>query len=119
MTTSVLVVDDDVAFRRLVTRLLSGLGFTVVAEAGTVAAALAACKVSRPDAALVDVGLPDGNGVSLAAALTALPRPPRVLLTSSDADATDERAAREAGAVGFIVKDRLPDGSVRALLAGD
>jgi CheY-like chemotaxis protein len=119
MTTSVLVVDDDVAFRRLVKRLLAGLGFTVVAEAGTVAAAIAACEASRPDAALVDVGLPDGDGVTLAAALTALPWRPRVLLTSSDADATDDRAARDAGAVGFIVKDRLPDGSVRALLAGD
>jgi CheY-like chemotaxis protein len=119
MTKSVLVVDDDVAFRRLVTRLLSGLGFKVVAEAGTVAAALAAVSEMRPDAALVDVGLPDGDGVTLAAAIAALPWRTRVLLTSSDADATDDRAARHAGAVGFIVKDRLPDGSVRALLAGD
>jgi CheY-like chemotaxis protein len=119
MPTSVLVVDDDVAFRRLASRMLTVLGLTVVSEAGTVAAALAACDEFRPEAALVDIGLPDGDGVSLAAAMTALPWRPRVLLTSSDAEATDEPTARRAGAVGFIPKDQLPNGSVRGLLAGD
>jgi CheY-like chemotaxis protein len=119
MPTSVLVVDDDVAFRRLASRMLSVLGLTVVAEAGSVAAALAACEELRPDAALVDIGLPDGDGVSLAKAMTALPWRPRVLLTSSDADATDQATALQAGAVGFIAKDQLPNGSVRGLLTGD
>jgi CheY-like chemotaxis protein len=118
MPTSVLVVDDDVAFRRLASRMLSVLGLVVIAEAGSVATALAVCEELRPDAALVDIGLPDGDGVSLAAALSAFPWRPRVLLTSSDADATDAAAARQAGAVGFIAKDQLPNDSVLGLLAG-
>jgi CheY-like chemotaxis protein len=119
MPTSVLVVDDDVAFRRLVIRLLTALGLTVVAEAGTVAAALAICAEVRPDSALVDVGLPDGDGIALAAAITALPWSTRVVLTSSEATAADDATARRAGAVAFIVKADLPDGTACQLLAGE
>jgi CheY-like chemotaxis protein len=117
--TSVLVVDDDVGFRQLAARLLTGLGLSVVAEAGTCAAALVAGHEMRPEAALVDVGLPDGDGVALAAVLAALPWSPRVLLTSSDADAVDGDAARRAGAVGFVAKDRLPTEPVGRMLTGD
>ena len=42
------------------------MGMEVVAEAGTVASAVTAAAELRPDAALVDVGLPDGDGVTLA-----------------------------------------------------
>jgi CheY-like chemotaxis protein len=116
--TSVLVVDDDDAFRQLAARMLTALGLTLVAEAGTCAAAIAACAATRPEAALVDVGLPDGDGLELAAQLAALPWRPRVLLTSSDAGAVNVATALKFGAVGFIAKDQLPDGSVRGLLVG-
>jgi CheY-like chemotaxis protein len=119
MPTKVLVVDDDVAFRRLAIRLLTALGLTVVAEAGTVAAALTVCAEVRPDAALVDVGLPDGDGIALTAAITALPWRPRVVLTSSETAAADDATARRAGAVGFIPKADLIDGKACGLLAGE
>ena len=75
---SVLVVDDDAIFRALARRMLGDCGLAVVGEAETVAAGMAAASELRPDAALVDVGLPDGDGIALARELAALPwRPAR------------------------------------------
>ena len=119
MRPSVIVVDDDGAFRDLASRMLAGMGFAVVAELGTFAAAVAAADELRPDAALIDVHLPDGDGVALARQLAALPSRARVVLTSSDVDAVSASAARDAGAVGFIAKVDLPSESLRAMLAGE
>jgi CheY-like chemotaxis protein len=77
---AVLVVDDDPVFRSLARRTLIAEGLVVVGEAESVATAMAAAHALRPDAVLVDVGLPDGDGVALARALTALPWRPRVVL---------------------------------------
>jgi DNA-binding NarL/FixJ family response regulator len=119
MRTTVLVVDDDPAFRGLAARMLAGAGFTVVGQAATVAEARRAAAELRPDAALVDVGLPDGDGIALARALAALPWRPRVVVTSSDRDATTSADVRAADAVWFIPKDDLPDGSLSRLLRGE
>jgi CheY-like chemotaxis protein len=118
MPVSVLVVDDDPDFRDLATRLLAELGLTVIARAGTVAAARTAAHELQPRAALVDVGLPDGDGVELAAELSQLPWQPRVLLTSSDPEVTTTAEARAAGAVGFLSKTELPTGNLWQMLAG-
>ncbi len=117
MTGSVLVVDDDRDFRGLVARMLAAMGLDVVAQAGTCAAATAAAADVRPDAALVDVGLPDGDGLVLAQQLAALPWRPRVVITSSDPEAATDAAARDLGAVGFVAKEDLSNGSLRRLLA--
>jgi DNA-binding NarL/FixJ family response regulator len=118
MPTSVLVVDDDVGFRGLAVRLLARMGFVVVGEAGSVEEATSAAADLRPDAALVDVGLPDGDGIALARTLVALAWRPRVVLTSTDREATTAEGARAIGAAGFIPKDDHPDGSLARLLAG-
>jgi DNA-binding NarL/FixJ family response regulator len=116
---SVLVVDDDPEFRKLAGRLLAASGLTVVGEAGSVAAALAAADRLRPSAALVDVELPDGDGVTLARELAALPWRPRVVLTSVNEDSTSTEEAQKAGAHAFVVKDELPDASLARLLGGE
>jgi DNA-binding NarL/FixJ family response regulator len=118
MPWTVLVVDDDVEFRGLAARMLAAMGLQVVGEAGTYASAAAAAAELRPQSALVDVGLPDGDGIALAEHLAALPWRPRVVLTSSDPDATSTAAVQTFGAVGFIAKERLPDGSLRTMLTG-
>jgi DNA-binding NarL/FixJ family response regulator len=118
MSASVLLVDDDQAFRQLARRMLVAAGLTVVAEAATVAEAMSAAREWRPDCVLVDVGLPDGDGISLAGALTALSHPPRVLLTSSDSDAVSAADLSRCGAVGFVPKGNLPSVPLRRLLDG-
>jgi CheY-like chemotaxis protein len=119
MPSSVLVVDDDRAFRGLAVRLLEAMGLEVVGEAGTVAEAVAAAAELRPDAALVDIGLPDGDGLVLAQRLAALPWGPRIVLTSSDPDAGSATTSLRAGAVGFVAKADLADGSLRRMLVGE
>jgi len=116
MSASVLLVDDDVAFRRLARDMLIAAGLHVVAEAGSVAAATAAARELRPDSALVDVGLPDGDGITLAAELTALPWRPRVILTSSDADAAGPDDVSRSGAAGFVPKHDLPEAPLLQML---
>ena len=91
-------MDDDTVFRGLARRMIVAAGLEVVAEASTVAAALAVAGRIRPAAALVDVGLPDGDGVALARELAALPWRPRVVLTSTDADAATPDDVRPSGA---------------------
>ena len=118
MVTSVLVIDDDATFRELAVRMLEGIGLSVVGEADTVAAGAAAARRLRPQAALVDVALPDGSGVNLAGELAALPWGPRIVLTSSDPGAVTEAGARSAGAAAFIAKHDLPGSPLRALLTG-
>jgi DNA-binding NarL/FixJ family response regulator len=118
MPTSVLVVDDDPAFRALAVRMLAAMGLAVVGEADTVEAATRAANSLRPQSALVDIGLPDGDGVTLAGILAALPWRPRVVLTSSDPDATTPSGAHAVGAAAFIAKDELPGSRLRALLTG-
>lgn len=116
MAGSVLIVDDDPIFRGLARRMIVAAGLEVVAEAATVAAALAVAGRMRPDAALVDVGLPDGDGVALARELSALPWRPRVVLTSTDADAATPDDVRSSGAGAFVPKDALPNAPLASLL---
>jgi CheY-like chemotaxis protein len=118
MSGSVLVVDDDPVFRRLARRMLTAGGLVVVAEADTLAAAMDMVHDVRPDAVLVDVGLPDGDGVTLAGYLAALPWRPRVLLTSTDPDAASGEDVRRSGAGAFVAKHELPNAPLRDLLAG-
>ncbi len=119
MTPSVLVVDDDSQFRALAARLLTALDLTVVGEADCVAAALAAAVRLKPSAVLVDVELPDGDGVTLARELAALPWHPRIVITSIDGDITTTEDAQRAGARAFVNKTDLPQAPLAALLAGE
>jgi CheY-like chemotaxis protein len=119
MSRSVLVVDDDPAFRRLAQRILATFGLALAGEADTVASAITAAGSLRPDAVLVDVGLPDGDGITLARQLTQLPWRPRVVLTSSDADAASAKDVRSSGAAAFVPKDELPNAALSRLLGGD
>lgn len=118
MTPSVLIVDDDPQFRALAARLLAGIGLTVVGEAESVADALEAVVRLRPTAVLVDVELPDGDGVALVRELAMLPWRPRIVLTSAYADITTTADARLAGALAFVNKTDLPNAPLAGLLGG-
>jgi DNA-binding NarL/FixJ family response regulator len=117
MPCRVLVVDDDPAFRGLAVRMIVACQLVVVSEAGTVAAAIAAAVALKPGAALVDVGLPDGDGITLARELSAMPWQPRVVLTSSDPEAASPEDVRDCGAHAFVAKNELPDAPLEQLLA--
>jgi CheY-like chemotaxis protein len=120
MALSVLVVDDDPAFRDIATRILVEMGFEEITETEDAAAAIAQAEAKRPQAALVDVGLPDGDGIALARTLVALPWSPCVVLTSSDKDSAIAITPRDGEShVPFVAKEDLANGSLRGLLLGE
>ncbi len=120
MARSALIVDDDPDFLGLTARILAGLGIQAVRTAANAAQALAAVQEWRPDVVLVDVGLPDRDGIGLAYELSELPWRPRVVLTSSDSDAVlalDPDDGRPD--LPFLAKEELgSDALQRVLLDG-
>jgi DNA-binding NarL/FixJ family response regulator len=70
----------------------------------------------RPDAVLLDVGLPDRDGVEVARELTALQWRPRVVLTSSNAEAATPEVVPHSGAQAFVPKVQLPNAALGDLL---
>src|SRR3954453_16369844 len=94
MSCSVLVVDDDPDFRGLVVRIVAGTDGVEVREADSVATAIETAMSLKPGAALVDVGLPDGNGIDLARQLSAMPWATHIVLTSTDPDAASPEDVR-------------------------
>jgi DNA-binding NarL/FixJ family response regulator len=116
---SVLVVDDDATFRATAASLLRAAGLCVVGEAGTATEAVGAALQLRPDAVLLDIELPDEDGLVIAARLSRLPWHPHVLLISSDPDAVLPEDVGATGARGFVPKHELPDAPLRRLLTGE
>jgi two-component system response regulator DevR len=116
MTIGVFLVDDHEIVRRGISDLLEGeQDLTVVGEAGTVAEALVRIPVTLPNVAVLDVRLPDGNGVELCRELrSAMPQLQCLMLTSfSDDDALFD--AIMAGAAGFLLKQVLGGDLVNAI----
>ncbi len=102
----VFVVDDHEMVRRGVRDLVNAAGgLVVVGEAATAAQALTRVPAIRPDVAVLDVRLPDGNGVDVCRELrTRLPELACLMLTACP----DEQTMLEAflaGAAGFVLKD--------------
>lgn len=103
----VLIADDSAPFRQAARELLRRRGYLVIGEVGTAAAARAAVERLTPHALLVDVGLPDGCGFELAAALTRAQPDLAVLLMSASNPPAWERRLRASGARGFVLKSSL------------
>jgi DNA-binding NarL/FixJ family response regulator len=101
----VLVVDDHPAVRAgLVAVLRSEPGLVPVGAAADQDGALGEARRTRPDVALVDYHLRDGDGLLLCRDLKSLPAPPRVLIYSAFADAGLGLPATIAGADGLVDK---------------
>jgi DNA-binding NarL/FixJ family response regulator len=107
MRTRVLIIDDDARFRTLARALLEARGYAVVGEAADGEKALDAAGRLRPDAALVDVQLPDIDGFALACRLVEADPALRILLTSTDPTLGARAARLDDGAVAFVPKDEL------------
>lgn len=102
-----MIVDDDEGFCRVAAELLADRGYRVLGCATSATEAVIKCEALAPDAVLLDMRLPDGDGAELAGALHARPDPPVILLTSSDRKAVLPEQVREIGACGFVPKTEL------------
>ncbi|MCX4804248.1 response regulator [Streptomyces sp. NPDC058682] len=117
----VMVVDDEALVRSGLTMILNAAADIEVVAATGGGQALAAVAAYAPDLVLLDIRMPDVDGLTVLARLMELPDPPVVaMLTTFDSDQYVSTALR-SGASGFLVKDTDPDElahQVRSLAAG-
>src|SRR3954470_9683899 len=112
----VLLVDDDALVRSGLRIMLAGAAnLDVVAEAADGREVLGAVDLHRPDVVLMDIRMPQLDGIAATRLLATQPDPPAVVvLTTFDADELVLRAL-QAGAAGFLLKDTRPAEIVRAI----
>ena len=106
-TKKILLVDDEPELRKLVIDILSDDGFTNIIDSGTVQTGLIFSRQEKPDLAILDVMLPDGDGFSLMKKLRAFTNIPVIFLTAKD-EAADKLAGLGLGADDYLVKPFLP-----------
>jgi len=115
----VLIVDDHDEFRSLAAAMLIDEGFDVVGEATDGVSAMAAVHALEPEIVLLDVRLPDIDGIAVAHELDRRDPQPAVVLVSSREARDFGARLRAAPARGFIAKDDLSGDALRAVLAAD
>jgi two-component system, NarL family, response regulator DevR len=118
----VFLVDDHEVVRRGVRNILEAeAGIDVVGEAGTMASALARVAALRPDVAVLDVRLPDGDGVSVCREIRSTLPDTACLVLTSYGDDQALLGAIMAGAAGYVQKQApAPElvSAIRAVAAG-
>jgi DNA-binding NarL/FixJ family response regulator len=113
----VLIVDDHAAFRASARALLEAEGFDVVGEAADGATAVRAVADLQPEVVLLDIHLPDLDGLTVAEQLAAFSQPPDVVLTSSRDAAAYGPRVRTVPARGFIPTSALSGEALAALVS--
>jgi DNA-binding NarL/FixJ family response regulator len=116
LVTNVFLVDDHEIVRRGIADLLSSESdLVVVGEAASVAEALTRVPATGPDVAVLDIRLPDGNGIELCRELRSRLPELNCLMLTSFADDEALFDAIMAGASGFVLKQILGNDLVHAV----
>ncbi|MGX8710745.1 MAG: response regulator transcription factor [bacterium] len=102
-TKKLLLVDDEPELLKMVTAILKDDGFENIVLASSVKEGTAAAENEKPDLAILDVMLPDGDGFSLMEQIRSFTDVPIIFLTAKD-EATDKLAGLGLGADDYIIK---------------
>ena len=113
--TRVLICDDEAQILRALRVILGDAGFEVI-PALTAQEALDAAAVRRPEAAIIDLVLPDGDGVEVCRSIREWSEIP-ILVLSAVGDEREKVRALEAGADDYVTKPFGPDELVARLRA--
>ncbi|MDQ3042930.1 MAG: response regulator transcription factor [Acidobacteriota bacterium] len=108
MTTVVLIVDDSRQIRELIKMTLKGVA-EIVGECSDGADALEAYERLRPDWVLMDIGMKNVDGITATRQITAAHPQARIMIVTDYNDDDLRRAATDAGASGYVVKENLLD----------
>lgn len=101
--TRVVIADDESIIRMDLKEMLAALGYLVVGEAGDGISAVNLARELRPDLVIMDIKMPDLDGIAAAKILTEERIAPVLLLTAFSQQELVE-GAKEAGVVGYVVK---------------
>lgn len=112
---TIVVADDHPAMLTVVTETLERAGFDVVARAGDGRAAAEAIERERPDLAVLDVQMPQLNGIEVARAVSAAAPETAFVFYTGFGDRALLADALEVGARGFVLKDAPLQDLVRAV----
>jgi DNA-binding NarL/FixJ family response regulator len=118
----VMVVDDHPMWRDAVERDLADAGLDVVAVAGTGREALARFPAARPDVVVLDLQIPEPDGVEVTREIVHQAPEVRVLILSASGEHVDVLSAVKARATGYLVKSASREellAAVRRVAAGD
>jgi DNA-binding NarL/FixJ family response regulator len=116
-TLRLMVVDDHALFRRGLVGLLEEIpGFNVVGQAADGLQALPLIEEARPDVLLLDLNMPNMDGITTLRELRERRLPVRVLMLTISQDNDDLLDAIRAGADGYLLKNTEPEDLRRAIL---
>lgn len=101
---AVLIVDDDSVLRSLMFSILRQDGYEVCGEASAADAGLRLCEQLKPGIVLLDINLPDHDGLEVLPEMLQMPHSPKVIMVSGEATMERVRGSLAAGASGFVVK---------------
>ncbi len=101
--TRVIIADDESVIRTDLREMLTNLGYLVVGEAGDGLSAVNSARELKPDVVIMDIKMPDMDGIEAAKIMTQEKIAPVLLLTAYSHRDLVERA-KEAGVVGYLVK---------------
>jgi DNA-binding NarL/FixJ family response regulator len=122
VTPRVLIVDDHATMRMGFRTILEASGIEVAGEAATGRQAVAAAQEIAPDVVLMDVQMPDMDGIEATRRILSQDRRPRILIVTTFDRDDYLFAALDAGASGFLLKNAGPEelvAAVRVVAAGD
>jgi two-component system nitrate/nitrite response regulator NarL len=111
----VLLIDDHALVRKGLEQLLESRGIEVVAAVGTGSEGIACARELAPDIVLLDIKMPDMNGLETLLQLRAQGLEVPVLMLTMSRDEADLQAALRGGAQGYLLKDMDPEDLVPAL----
>ncbi|GFO58389.1 response regulator [Geomonas silvestris] len=104
----VLIVDDEIFFRTVLREIIGKIGFTIVGEAADGDQAVRQYVALRPHIVIMDIYMPEKNGIEATREMLALNKSANVLICSASDYDSDTQAALDVGAKAILKKPFVP-----------